>query len=1313
MALEFDHFPGSHARNFSFDSSVGSSSSTLLHGAINTSRSSSGDGSSYNSDSNRSNSDGFYDDGGFLDRYDSSSPPDDDDQLSPGDSLSSSPILGIPFPVFLHICSFLSEDDYLTLLEVSRFFYRAITEADPVVWKALCFEKWKNRQGCHNLIVFCHQLEKERAKSEQRIAALTQRLLLEGTLVDSSGVEHPRTVSLGHKLYSEYASENSFSLESVLSTSAGATSNPRTTVNMEVNSPAWDEVSHITADSVIRKKGLLPPSALALCSHRNELRHRIVLQNGDSRALHFVLPPGTASFRCGFSSDSHFGSCTGENSLFYSGERSESRSSNRGRSRSISCENSHTCCSTAPENPLLQSVEIKDSPLPHNRRKKEKNTLSLEEKRLLFHTSHNRSLHRKRHRRRNSHRRGLRRARRHKKKHTYQRHKHRHRTKAHHKRRRKGHAPSHQKCNPKMSKSARRRRRHQRSKQRALQQLQQPVEPTATLNAIHSTTPSIPLSELDPLPLFPLPYRRENRDPNVELDRTPARPIAEEVLLSETPSVSTYWWDLTPELRALHLSRQQRIQEQARKGAKQKERQDRDMNAAGSGLDDGDTDNDDCEAHCSVGKLTSFENGGSCIRNESDCSPPPYCTPSAEADRTDSNGVRVRRLPPGEPGEEPVTNKGCRRGKDEDSRRVRFSSLRLTAENGVTQTLNSLSQSDGVARASAHPSTPSSRIHKDEESNTSRCRHRCSCVRARDWSDAYVSPPHSLNVGVLREYNILEEKIRIARSRAASTLGIAHPHAPRMAVPSGTSRSSTIVLGEGEVGVLCCGTSASCPPSFPGSLPPASLSSASLPVPTSHSRLAPVSLHGSISAPLHSSFSCSPFSAAVKDCLGETSAVLAVSPKEGMTSCPCANPSSTTSSSLSFQMIHPTHTRWGAESAIVGSSTSCDATRKGTGCTSWSSACSSLSHGKGENSNGVCSFPRQNGSQEAEKGNEEAEGEVRYECISWKFAYYMSRREARRRTITLHDLLKGLWLACDGSTGRCHPVRFLESHQMELFPPLYELEEKAVDRSHTLQRNLGATDARQEHQNDDGSSSGQPITGDESRSTAARSPAPFSREEVTYSPDSPILTKSFYIMQSGGALVLVPHHCGCSKPFTVHHRSLLANGGCYSKGISTRRNHLPGEVPLASGGQCMDPLERFNAEPNYSVARLRRAAENLVMSEESQGNLSPSCFGVASHSTVPCTEFPPSEDSQWKSKQPLSLNSAIRVLFGWETSKRRSLHPSHWLPPTVSMLDQNAVDDDWGWTISNDTIKIFSVDVSRPLYIEKLEEVCAQTTKML
>lgn len=296
-------------------------------------------------------------------------------------------------------------------------------------------------------------------------------------------------------------------------------------------------------------------------------------------------------------------------------------------------------------------------------------------------------------------------------------------------------------------------------------------------------------------------------------------------------------------------------------------------------------------------------------------------------------------------------------------------------------------------------------------------------------------------------------------------------------------------------------------------------------------------------------------------------------------------------------------------------------------------------------------FDHLNISQEAD----EEPQEVQYEAISWKFAYFKSRREARRITITLHDLIKGVWMICFRGTKKYHPVQFSPDYQVTIFPPLVIFDASS---GFTHSAHFGHEEVSTTFQEYDEAET--PNT------------APVISTAVNHTlPSCNTITLNIHIMQSGACIALD------SMILRVYHRSCIANNNC--------RNFNSTNLSFEStrAGQSLWGEE---VNLNETIARLREAAENLVVGRVSQNFTE--------------NEEPPNSTSKTSANRPLCLTSALHLLFGWENT---TLDLAEALPRTVSEERKIAVDDDWGWTIGNDHLAFVSLDVSSPLYIQCLQ----------
>lgn len=1267
-----------------------------MNSSVHSWQSSSDNRSCCSSKNSKSDSAGFYDDEASLERGDSSVGQYDEDERSPFDSFASI-FLDIPFPAFLHICSFLTEDDYLTLLGVSRFFHRAITQADSAVWKALCFDKWKNRQGCHHFILFYQQFQKECEKHELQITALTQRQLLEEMQTNTSVVDDSPT----DEVESSECHQDDLHFPPYQESTPSAVDtegNTLPTTNVVQTSPRFSEAAEAAPTSASPSTSLCSfPSFLALRSGMHQKGHKVDIQrvnHSDSLAS-----PPSAPFH------SVFGKLSSEitapqGSCFANSMKSSTNWSSC-CSRGTSYHDSSPWQSTSEKSPSAVKVACKTCNTSSTRMNME-NEIDAEKKKSSFPPSYlDSESHRKKSRKHVYQHRGLRRTRRYKKNHHPQHCKHRHRAKSHHKKRKNCHASSHQKSNPKMSRSARRRLRHQRSKQKALLLQQQPLEPTATLNAIHSTTPSIPLNKVDPCPLFCQKCFRGCTKPSVGVVNVSESAIGRKGYSSERSPIRTYWWDLSHEKRALLLSQQQRRQEM--RGRTDKESSDKystlnDEESAPKMLDVLAVERD-------IAKPSSFSHGPSTALEESDDPTLPSRMSEGVSTKMSSNIIRRRRWS-FHMDEANLKTKGLFvEDEKESSLRVHFSPTVVLTENSRDEERSESFRKTGIYQNSAHPALHSTSSSREHDIHNSGGQDFFLRLDFKNGSNFFPIRQNSFAAKMCRNFSALEEsllKIRasctsrstmVCRSTAPAVCDIS-PQKPSTlsSVKEETPRHVTSSVGSPSLSISVSPIASAASPLQPHPLSRSTHES------TENSTF---SLSPHLDA-LHASSPSLPLHESRTNCIS----VSALSQAEGLTStrgdCDVAMSASACSSptqKTNFPPLAHSSNSPAVATAVVASASTVYASP----VVPTSTASSTV---KEEDKHETLPFLILDGNQKGDsKENDEGDA-IEYEPMSWKFAYYMSRRESRRKTITLDELVKGLWLACFRSTGRCHPVRFLESHQMEIFPPLPEVEEE-TGYSDLTQRDALVMDRRAE----EGERLVSPIDG-ASIPTCARPHPSNSKEEVPYGSIVPIAIERFHVMQSGGALTLVPLNSNGMKSLTVQHRSSLAIYASNElNGNSSRSHNLLCKTPVPSSGvETSDPLAKFIAEPNYSVARLRQAAENLVLGKYRTVHSSLSRVEDLKFKPLLSGEEHLTSDEKAASsfQETTNFHSAIRFLFGWETSKRSFPTASRWIPPNISAEDENAVNDDWGWTISNDALKIFSVEISHPLYIERLKRACQQ-----
>ncbi|KEG09883.1 hypothetical protein DQ04_04491010 [Trypanosoma grayi] len=68
---------------------------------------------------------------------------------------------------------------------------------------------------------------------------------------------------------------------------------------------------------------------------------------------------------------------------------------------------------------------------------------------------------------------------------------------------------------------------------------------------------------------------------------------------------------------------------------------------------------------------------------------------------------------------------------------------------------------------------------------------------------------------------------------------------------------------------------------------------------------------------------------------------------------------------------------------------------------------------------------------------EDEDGDKNGLSVSWKFAYYMSLRSARREKLTMQVLLEATWFVCFRDTGATHPITFRADNTIVIRPAVH------------------------------------------------------------------------------------------------------------------------------------------------------------------------------------------------------------------------------------------------------------------------------------
>ncbi|CAG9582442.1 conserved hypothetical protein [Leishmania major strain Friedlin] len=369
--------------------------------------------------------------------------------------------------------------------------------------------------------------------------------------------------------------------------------------------------------------------------------------------------------------------------------------------------------------------------------------------------------------------------------------------------------------------------------------------------------------------------------------------------------------------------------------------------------------------------------------------------------------------------------------------------------------------------------------------------------------------------------------------------------------------------------------------------------------------------------------------------------------------------------------------------------------------------------------------------------------EEQFAPVSWKFAFFMSRREAQRVKITLQDLIEGMWVVCFRSSGRTHPIRFVGQHQVFLYPPLPTTEEEEAQR---LQQNgLESSEA-------EGEAGHTTTTAAATSATSAAPPLPF------------------HILQGGAQLVV--HQF---PPMKVMRRNGAAPGNAAAAG-GTPAAVAPVSSANAPAAAAVTPAmmaeRRFAAEPQATLRKLRLrmlssaardaatfetmpygdvtgglAAAGCAVDDEHNGGSGRDlgcrdCTSYDLHDTAAVSSTATTNDVRRAIAQGLGFCAAYmkealgQLPFrsgeehtnedeGATTRRGCSAAPSRakrrrffYGPLTQREYEARQrrelcfapggagdVLNDWGWTITSQYVKIFSLDITAPLYVKRLQRV--------
>ncbi|CAJ1012013.1 hypothetical protein Q4I28_007326 [Leishmania naiffi] len=373
--------------------------------------------------------------------------------------------------------------------------------------------------------------------------------------------------------------------------------------------------------------------------------------------------------------------------------------------------------------------------------------------------------------------------------------------------------------------------------------------------------------------------------------------------------------------------------------------------------------------------------------------------------------------------------------------------------------------------------------------------------------------------------------------------------------------------------------------------------------------------------------------------------------------------------------------------------------------------------------------------------NDEAvdEEEEQLAPVSWKFAFFMSRREARRVKITLQDLIEGMWVVCFRSSGRTHPIRFVRQNQVFVYPPLPTVEEEEEQR--LRQNDLASSEVENE--------------ANHTTTTATATNA------ISAAPPLP-----FHILQGGAQLVV--HQF---PPMKIMRR----NAGTLA---STAAGGTPAAAPVplvsapaaATVTPAMMAERRFLAEPQATLCKLRLrmlssdahdaatfeamtcggVTGDLATTSRAVDERDSECagrnfggrycdyFDSCDTTVMPSTAttndvrpiiaqrlgFSAAYMSEVLGQPPVrpeaehtsggatmrrgcsaaaSQTGRRRVFYGPLT--RRECEAQQRREACFAPGGAGDVLNDWGWTITSQHVKIFSLDVTPPLYVKRLQRV--------
>ncbi|TPP44368.1 hypothetical protein CGC21_6005 [Leishmania donovani] len=354
------------------------------------------------------------------------------------------------------------------------------------------------------------------------------------------------------------------------------------------------------------------------------------------------------------------------------------------------------------------------------------------------------------------------------------------------------------------------------------------------------------------------------------------------------------------------------------------------------------------------------------------------------------------------------------------------------------------------------------------------------------------------------------------------------------------------------------------------------------------------------------------------------------------------------------------------------------------------------------------------------------------------FAFFMSRREAQRVKITLQDLIEGMWVVCFRSSGRTHPIRFVGQHQVFVYPPLPTTEEEEEQR---LQQN-GLESSEAGHAT---------TTADATSATSAAPPLPFhilqggAQLVVHQFPPMKVMRRNGAApgnAAAGGTPAAVAPVSSANAPAAAAVTpAMMAERRFAAEPQATLRKLRLRMLSSAAHGAAT-----FEAMPYGDVMGDFAAAGCAVDGEHNRGSGRGfgcrDCTSYDSHGASAVSSTATTNDVRRVIAQGLGFCAAyMKEALGQLPVRPEEEHTSEEEGATTRRgcntapsraktrrffygpLTQREYEaqqrrelcfapggagdvlNDWGWTITSQYVKIFSLDITAPLYVKRLQRV--------